>query len=99
VHIGEIIRQWREGGDVPMTRDAVALKTRRCVSTIRNWETGRDPRVSDLVDLEKAKPGLVALVLEAALAKKLRRIVERRPERRRKRRRKASQANGASAAQ
>jgi hypothetical protein len=73
VHIGEIIRQWREGGDDPMTRDAVALRTGRCVSTIRNWEAGRDPRVFDLIDLEKAKPGLVELVFNAALQKQLRR--------------------------
>lgn len=73
MHIGEIIRQWREGGNEPMTRDAVALRTGRCVSTIRNWEAGRDPRVFDLIDLEKAKPGLVELVFNAALAKQLRR--------------------------
>lgn len=56
-----------------MTRDAVALRTGRCVSTIRNWEAGRDPRVFDLIDLEKAKPGLVELVFNAAIAKQLRR--------------------------
>jgi hypothetical protein len=73
VHIGEIIRQWREGGDDPMTRDTVASRTGRCVSTIRNWEAGRDPRIFDLIDLEKAKPGLVELVFEAAISKQLRR--------------------------
>jgi hypothetical protein len=91
VHIGEIIREWREGGEEPLTRDTLAVRTGRCVSTIRNWETGRDPRVSDIVDLEHAKPGLLKAIVSAVRAKRL-----ARPERPRRRRR--SRANGAAAA-
>jgi len=91
-HIGEIIRQWREGGDEPMTRDTVAVRTGRCVSTIRNWETGRDPRISDIVDLDVAKPGLVRLVFNAALAHKLHR--PEHPPQRKRRRKQSRHTNG-----
>ncbi len=42
-----------------MTREELAEKTDRCMSTIRNWEKDREPRVSDIREMERVKPGLV----------------------------------------
>lgn len=62
VHIGEAIRQWRENGDKPLTREELAEKIGRCISTVRNWERGTEPRFTDIKLMESAKPGLVKLL-------------------------------------
>lgn len=60
-----LIRKWRHVGAQLMTRDRLAAETRRCIGTVRNWEresAPREPRVSDLRSMEKAKPGLIRLL-------------------------------------
>jgi ribosome-binding protein aMBF1 (putative translation factor) len=57
---GKIIREWREHGEVPFSREEVAAKIGRCISTILRWETGQaEPRISHIRQMERIKPGLV----------------------------------------
>jgi len=75
--IGPILRDWRESEPRPLTRDQVAEASRRCAATIRNWENGRQPRIVDIFDLERVKPGLVRRIFGLFLRSR-----PRRPKRR-----------------
>jgi hypothetical protein len=70
-HFGQVIRTWREGGGTGkrLTRKVLAKKIGRCDTTIRNWERGhpgQEPRMRDLVQMEKAKPGLICMLFPTA---------------------------------
>jgi transcriptional regulator with XRE-family HTH domain len=66
--VGRTVRDWRERAR--LTREELAMKTGRCLSTIRNWEKDREPRVSDLVMLEEIHPGLVRALFPDAFRKR-----------------------------
>jgi ribosome-binding protein aMBF1 (putative translation factor) len=57
---GLAIREWREKGEVPFTREELSAKIGKCLSTILRWETGyAEPRISDARQMERIKGGLV----------------------------------------
>ena len=68
---GQVIRTWREGGGTGkrLTRKVLAKRIGRCDTTIRNWERGhpgQEPRMRDLVKMERAKPGLICMLFPGA---------------------------------
>ena len=57
---GLAIKTWRLSGKNALTRELLAVKLGRCVSTIIRWEDGgADPRLSDVRHMESIKAGLV----------------------------------------
>jgi len=65
---GRAVREWREHAS--LTREELAMKTGRCLSTIRNWEKDREPRASDIGMLESVAPGLVRRLFPAAFRRR-----------------------------
>jgi ribosome-binding protein aMBF1 (putative translation factor) len=67
---GPVFRRWRESKPNPLTREDLAMRMGCCMSTIRNWEDGkgtREPRVSQLIKLERIKPGLIVKLFRPVL--------------------------------
>lgn len=58
------IQQWRTSGAY-MSREAVASALGKSLSTVVRWENERtsDPRLSELLEMEKLKPGLLKRLL------------------------------------
>jgi len=65
--IAVVIRQWREDGGAPLTREEVAATIGVSISTVVRWENEKtsDPRLSEILKLERIKPGLAAKLIAA----------------------------------
>ena len=76
VAIGDAIYAWQREEPV-VSPERIAVATGACVSTVFRWKkegTARlEPRVSDLVLMERLKPGLLARVEKLVAAKKSKR--------------------------
>lgn len=58
LRVGRAIEAWRE--HERLRQEEVAAKLGRSMSTVQRWERGlQDPRLSDIVAMEKLRPGLV----------------------------------------
>lgn len=60
------LRDWRTSG-VVLSLPRIAADTGRSSATVQRWFTGHmDPHLSDLVVMERLKPGLLAWLLRLA---------------------------------
>lgn len=59
-----VIQAWRTGGEY-MSREALASAIGVSLSTVVRWENEQtsDPRLSELLEMERVKPGLLKKLL------------------------------------
>jgi len=67
--VAAAIAQWAKV-DPPISGERIAVETGHGISTVRRWLAGgHEPRMSDVLVLERLRPGLVEALLSVRVTK------------------------------
>lgn len=66
MQVGEIIKAWRTSAPDFFTKEELARRLSRSLSSIRRWEANTsEPTIADLIMMEGLKPGIVRALFKS----------------------------------